>query len=315
MKRFVRPLAAGVGLTGALAAFNRSVSNSPEPSNALGGAVRRWDWRGHGIFSTQLGEGSPIVLVHGVYAGASSYEYRKLFPLLAARHRVVAFDLLGCGLSDRPNIGYSADLFTDLVIDALADAGAGEAVTVIGSSLGAAFAIRAAARSRGRVANVVAICPTGLGGVLDRPPNGAQLVLGGTVRTPVLGEALFNGLVSRPSIRYFLGHSSYADAASATPEIIDHYYAVAHQSGARYVPAHFVGGTLNCNIAQDLPFVDAPMLVAWGEQASSFSPLANAGEFLKLAQNAKLVTFANSGLLPHEEEPAALCAAIEAFLG
>ena len=315
MKRFVRPLAAGVSLTGALAAFNRSVGNAPEPANALGGTVRRWNWRGHDIFSTELGEGPPIVLVHGVYAGASSYEYRRLFSLLAARHRVVAFDLLGCGLSDHPNIGYSADLFTELVIDALADAAGTEAATVIGSSLGAAFAIRAAARSTQRVAKVVAICPTGLGGVLDRAPNGAQLLWSGTVRTPVLGEALFNGLASRPSIRYFLGHGSYADPASATPEIIDHYYAVAHQPGARYVPAHFVGGMLNCNIAQDLPFVDAPMLVAWGEQASSFSPLANAGEFLKLAQAAKLVTFANSGLLPHEEEPEALCAAIEAFLG
>jgi len=130
----------------------------------------------------------------------------------------------------------------------------------------------------------------------------------------VLGEALFNGFTSRPSIRHFLGHTTYADAASVTPEIIDHLYAVAHQPGARYVPAHFLGGMLNCNIAQDLPFVDAPVLVAWGERASSFSPLANAGEFLKLAQNAKLVTFPDSGLLPHEEEPEAMCAAIEAFL-
>jgi pimeloyl-ACP methyl ester carboxylesterase len=314
VKRFVRPLAAGAGVTGALAAFNRSVSNGPEPVNALGGSVRRWNWRGHGIFSTELGTGPLIVLVHGIYAGASSYEYRKLFPLLAARHRVVAFDLLGCGLSDRPNLGYSADLFTEQVIDALAEAGGTEPVTVVGSSLGAAFAIRAAARTTQRVAHLVAICPTGLGGVLDRPPNGAQLALTGTVRTRLLGEALFNGLASRPSIRYFLGRDAYADAASATPEIIDHYYAVAHQPGARYVPAHFVGGMLNCNIARDLPFVDAPILVAWGEHASSFSPLANAGEFLKLAQHAKLVTFAESGLLPHEEEPAAVCAAIEAFL-
>ncbi len=313
MKRFVRPLAAGAGVTGALAAFNRSVSNAPEPVNALGGSVRRWNWRGHGIFSTEMGSGPPIVLVHGIYAGASSYEYRKLFPLLAERNRVVAFDLLGCGLSDRPNLGYSADLFTELVIDALAEFGGSEPVTVAGSSLGAAFAIRAAARSMQRVRRVIAICPTGLGGVLDRAPSNAQLALTGTVRTPLLGEALFNGIASRPSIRYFLGQSTYADAASATPEIIDHYYAVAHQPGARYVPAHFVGGALNCNIARDLPFVDAPILVAWGERASSFSPLANAGEFLKLAQNAKLVTFANSGLLPHEEEPEAMCAAIENF--
>ena len=313
MKKFVRPLAAGAGVTGALAAFNRSVGNVPEPVNALGGTERRWNWRGHDVFVTEMGTGSLVVLVHGVYAGASSYEFRKLFPLLAAQHRVVAFDLLGCGLSDRPNLGYSADLFTELVVDALAEAGGTQPVAVVGSSLGAAFAIRAAARSTQRIDGVVAICPTGLGGILDRAPNGAQLALTGTVRTPVLGEALFNGLASRPSIRFFLGNT-YADSASATPEVIDHYYAVAHQPGARYVPAHFVGGSLNCNIARDLPFVDAPILVAWGERASSFSPLANAGEFLKLAQNAKLVTFADSGMLPHEEEPHAMCAAIESFL-
>jgi pimeloyl-ACP methyl ester carboxylesterase len=314
VKKFVRPLAAGAGLTGAIAAFNRSVSNVAPPANALHGNVRRWDWRGHGVFATEMGSGPLAILVHGVSAGASSYEFRNLFPLLAQRHRVVAFDLLGCGLSDRPNLGYSADLFTEQIVDALTEFGANEPVTLIGSSLGAAFAIRAAARTTGRIGQLVTICPTGLGGVLDRAPTGAQRAVGGTFRSPLLGEALFNGLSSKPSIRWYLGKRTYADAARATPDVVDHYYAVAHQPGARYVPAHFVGGLLNCNIARDLPFVDAPVLIAWGERASEFSPLANAGEFLTLAQHARLVTFPNSGLLPHEEEPAAMSAAIEAFL-
>jgi pimeloyl-ACP methyl ester carboxylesterase len=313
VKKLVRPLAAGAGLTGAMAAFNRSVRNGPTPANALGGDERRWNWRGHGIFVTETGSGSPVVLVHGIYAGASSYEYRKLFGLLGAQHRVTAFDLLGCGLSDRPNLGYSAELFTELIIDALTEFGAGEPVTLIGSSLGAAFAIRAAARTNGRVAQLVTICPTGLGGILDRSPNGAQRAVTATICLPLIGEALFNALASRPSIRFFLGQS-YADKASITPEVVDHYYAVAHQRGARFVPAHFVGGGLNCEVASDLPFVEAPLLVAWGERASRFSPLANAGEYVKLAQHAKLVTFAASSLLPHEEEPEAMQAAIEGFL-
>ncbi len=314
VRKFVRPLAAGAGLTGAIAAFNRSVRNVPAPTNELHGNVRRWDWRGHGIFATEAGSGPLVLLVHGVYAGASSYEFRKLFPLLAQRHRVVAFDLLGCGLSDRPNLGYSADLFTEQIIDALAEFGPDEPVTVVGSSLGAAFAIRAAARTTNRIGHLVTICPTGLGGILDKPQSGAQRAVSASIRTPLLGEALFNGLSSKPSIGWFLGKGSYGDPASATPEVIDHYYAVSHQSGARYVPAAFVGGQLNCNVAQDLPFIDAPLLIAWGERASMFSPLANAGEFLKLAQQAKLVTFAESGMLPQEEEPEAMCAAIETFL-
>jgi pimeloyl-ACP methyl ester carboxylesterase len=313
VKKLVRPLAAGAGLTGAIAAFNRSVGNAPVPPNELHGNVRRWEWRGHGVFATEAGSGPLIVLVHGVYAGASSYEYRNLFPLLAQKYRVVAFDLLGCGLSDRPNLGYSADVFTEQIIDALAEFGPNESATLVGSSLGGAFAIRAAARTAGRVSHLVAICPSGLGGILDKTATGGQRAFANTIRSPFLGEALFNGLASRPSIRFFLGQT-YGDKASVTPEVVDHYYAISHQPGARYVPAHFVGGLLNCNIAQDLPFVDAPMLVAWGERASVFSPLANAGEFLKLAQHAKLVTFAHSGLLPHEEEPEAMRAAIDAFL-
>jgi pimeloyl-ACP methyl ester carboxylesterase len=313
VKKLIRPLAAGAGLTGALAALNRRLRRREPPTNALGGTPRPWRWRDYDIFATEAGTGPLVILVHGIYAGASSYEFRYLFPLLARTHRVVAFDLLGCGLSARPNLAYSAELFTEQIVDALNEFGA-EPTTLIGSSLGGAFAIRAAARANDRVKHLVAVCPTGLGGVLDRPASGAQRAVAATFRSPLLGEALFNLLASRPSLRWFLENQSYADKASATPEVVDHYYAVTHLEGARYVPATFVGGLLNCDVARDLPFVEAPTLICWGERAPSVSPLSGAGEFLKLAQNAKLATFANSGLLPHEEEPDAAYAAIESFI-
>jgi pimeloyl-ACP methyl ester carboxylesterase len=44
-----------------------------------------------------LGEGSPIVLVHGVHAAASSFEMRGIFEPLSQRHTVYAVDLLGFG--------------------------------------------------------------------------------------------------------------------------------------------------------------------------------------------------------------------------
>lgn len=302
VKRLIRPLAAGAGVTGAIAAINRGLRHGRPPGNALGGRERRWNWRGYEIFTTESGSGPLVLLVHGIYAGASSFEFRKLFPLLARDHRVVAIDLLGCGLSDRPNLGYSADLFTEQISDALAEFG-DEPAMLVGSSLGGAYAVRAAVRATERVRQLVTICPTGLGGILDREPTGTQRALTTAIRSPLVGEGLFNAIASRPAIRWFLEHQAYADAKSVTPEILDHYDSVAHQTGARYVPAHFVGGELNCNLARDLPFVEAPMMVAWGEHASSTSPLANAGEFLKLARDARLVTFAHSGLLPHEEEP------------
>jgi pimeloyl-ACP methyl ester carboxylesterase len=312
VKKLVRPLLAGAGVTGALAATNRALGNAPLPTNALGGTLRPWTWRGHEIFATQAGAGPLVVLVHGIYAGASAYEFRTLFPLLARRHRVVAFDLLGCGLSDKPRLAYGTELFVDQIVDAL-DAFGEEPATLVASSLGAAFAIRAATRASDRVAQLAAICPTGLGGTLDKGPTGRGAAMTALFRTPVVGEAAFNALASRASIRWFLEHQVYGDPSRCTPEIVDHYYAVTHQPGARYVPAAFVGGALDCDVARDLPFLEVPLQVLWGEKAPAINPVGNADEFLRLARDARLATFPASGLLPHEEEPEAVDAALASF--
>jgi len=313
VKKLLRPLLAGAGVAGTVAAINRGLRDGPLPTNHLGGTQRRWTWRGYDIFATEAGEGPVVLLVHGISTGASSYEYRKLFPLLAESHRVVAFDLLGCGLSERPNLAYSGELFVDQIVDALSEFG-GDGTTLIGSSMGGAFSIRATARAADQVGHLVTINPTGLGGVLDTDPTALQSAISALVRSPIVGEILFNALASRPSLRWFLEHQSYADKRSVTPEIVNHYYAVTHQPGARYVPANFVGGALNVNVARDLPFITAPILVAWGEQTPSVSKRPHSSEFLQFARHGSLVTFAQSGLLPHEEEPESMRAAIEAFL-
>jgi pimeloyl-ACP methyl ester carboxylesterase len=313
VKKIVRPFLAGAGLTGALAATNRALSNAPVPTNALGGTRRPWSWHGSEIFATESGAGSPVLLVHGIYAGASSYEFRKLFPLLAQRHRVVAFDLIGCGLSDKPKLAYHAELFVEQIVDAV-ETFAGDPVAVVASSLGAAFAIRAATRVQDRIERLAVICPTGLGGTLDKGPKGPGPAITALFRTPVLGEAAFNALASKASIRSFLRKHVYGDPSGVTPDIVDHYYAVTHQPGSRYVPAAFAGGALDCDVARDLPFLTVPLQVLWGERAVSMNPRSNADEFLRLTGDARLVTFANSGLLPHEEEPQAVADALAGFL-
>jgi pimeloyl-ACP methyl ester carboxylesterase len=314
VKRLTQTLIAGAGVTGALAAANRAaLQTAPVPTNALGGTRLPWSWRGHELFATQAGEGPLVLLVHGVSVGASSYEFRRLFPLLARSRRVVAIDLIGCGLSEKPRLPYTPDVFVDQIVDAL-HAFAPEPASIIASSLGATFAIRAATRAIDRIDRLAAIAPAGMSGTLDGGTRGARAALAGLMRTPVLGEAAYNALASKPSIRSFLQRRIYADPSHVTDEIVDHYYAVAHQPGARYVPAAFAGGELGCDVARDLPFLSAPLLVLWGERASALNPRSNADEFLRLTRNARLSTFANSGVLPHEEEPEAAAAALEPFL-
>jgi pimeloyl-ACP methyl ester carboxylesterase len=310
VKRFARLLIAGAGLAGGLAATNRALGRAPLPTNALAGTRLPWNWRGHELFAVEAGSGPLVVLVHGLAPGASSYEYRRLFPLLAAHHRVVAFDFLGCGLSDKPKLDYVAELFVEQILDALRTFGDASA-TLVGASLGATFAIRATTQDATHIARVVAICPSGLRSAEQEAPR--RVPVTPLVRTPLVGEALYNALASRASIRWFLQRDAYGDPARATAEVVDHYYAVTHQPGARYVPAAFLGGRLDSDLARDLPFLTQPLLVLWGDKAPATNPRANADEIVRLAKDARLATFAESGSLPHEEEPEAVASAIESF--
>lgn len=55
---------------------------------------------GHRIAYNQQGEGSPVVLIHGI--PTSSLLWRKVMPELATTHQVFAPDMLNYGKSDKP---------------------------------------------------------------------------------------------------------------------------------------------------------------------------------------------------------------------
>ncbi len=209
-------------------------------------------------------------------------------------------------------MAYSAELFVQQIVDIITTFGP-EAAAVVGNSLGGAFTTLAAERLGARIGALALICPTGLGGVLDGKPSPIQTGLRNLIMMPGIGDAFFNALASRASLRWFLVNQAYADPASATPQVVDDYFIATHQPGARYVPAHFVGGALNCNIGPALASLDAPVLVAWGEHARNPSPLANASLFVGRARRGRLLTFANSKLMPHEEEPERCAAEFAAF--
>jgi 2-hydroxymuconate-semialdehyde hydrolase len=89
--------------------------------------VNRFETSGGAIAYQDEGSGPAVVLLHGF--PLSSYLWRGLIPALAARHRVVAPDLLGLGASDklagspldiRAQAGYVAELLAHIGIDRVA---------------------------------------------------------------------------------------------------------------------------------------------------------------------------------------------------
>lgn len=57
-------------------------------------------FNGHRIFTRAVGSGPPVIVLHGF--PTASYDYARLVPLLANRYRLLLFDFLGYGFSDKP---------------------------------------------------------------------------------------------------------------------------------------------------------------------------------------------------------------------
>ena len=190
------------------------------------------------------GEGPPVVLVHSVNAGASSYEMRPLFEHYREQRPVYALDLPGFGFSERSDRHYTPKLYAAAIRDFLAEI-VEEPADVIALSLGSEFAARAALDNPALFHSLTLISPTGLsdgGGKEDAEKAGD----GGEglfkfLSFPLWNQAIFDLLATRPSIRYFLEKSFHGPVDEG---LAAYGYLTTHQPGARYAPLYFVSGRL-----------------------------------------------------------------------
>jgi len=94
----------------------------------------------------ELGNGKPLVLVHGLMT--SSYSWRYNIQPLSERFRVVVPDLVGSGDTDKPlNFDYTPDALAEFLHAFVETAGLGPSY-VVGNSLGGLYVLSWAARYR-----------------------------------------------------------------------------------------------------------------------------------------------------------------------
>jgi pimeloyl-ACP methyl ester carboxylesterase len=297
-------LAGGAGVA-TLAALNASIQrNASEPDDsALGGEARFFEWKHGKVFYKALGSatGAPLVFIHGIGAGSSSFMWRKNFDVLARDFRCFAIDLLGFGFSDKPGPApYSADLYVELITDFIREV-SGYPANIVASSLGAAYAIRVADEHPELINFLVLNAPAGADKQNVRPGM-AGAAFYGLLQSPVLGTSFYNVMASERGIRdYAIKHLFY-DHRRVTNRLVANLYATSHQQGAQHAIAAFLAGYLNTDTSAAFSRLTQPVTLVWGKQDLT-TPLETAVLLLSLNPRAQLEAFDYCRMMPEQEHP------------
>jgi pimeloyl-ACP methyl ester carboxylesterase len=294
---------AGVATLAAVNAVIRRQASEPDDS-ALSGEARFFDWKYGRVFYKTAGHKNPrtpLVLVHGIGAGSSSFMWRKNFDPLAKDFTVYAFDLLGFGFSDKPGSApYSAELFVELISDFIREV-AGYPVDVIASSLGAAYAVRVASEHPELIRTLVLNAPAG-GDSFRTRPGMAGAAFYGLLQSPVLGTSFHNVMASERSIRDYARRYLFYDHRRVTDRLVAHLYATSHQPGAQHAIAAFLSGYLNFDMRDAFADLTQPSILVWGKQDLT-TPVENGTELLRLNSLARLEVFDYCRMMPEQEHP------------
>lgn len=217
----------------------------------------------------EQGSGPLVVLLHGF--PEFWYSWRHQIPFLAERFRVIAPDMRGYNLSEKPPTGYDLDTLTDDVLALIHEAGE-ERAAIVGHDWGGgvawAFAIRHPQATR-KLAILNA--PHPLRFMEEARSNPRQLLRSSYMlffQLPWLPELLLGAnrawLIARGLRRSAVVEGAFSE------EDVERYREAASQPGALTAALNYYRGALRTRSRlQELPnegAVSAPTLVLWGEQ-------------------------------------------------
>jgi pimeloyl-ACP methyl ester carboxylesterase len=262
------------------------------------------------LYYSEEGKGPPVLLIHGF--GASTFTWRFVAPEFAKSHRVIAVDLKGFGLSDKPFDGrYSvydqAELLAQLIEDKdLRD------LTLVGHSFGGGvallLALEANRRLDGRITRLVLLDSIAF------PQN-----------IPVFFRLLDVPLVSQigvrmvpPSVQARVAlQIAYFDDSKIDPEEIELYAAPLKTAAGKHAIIYSARQIVPEDIAElseRYKTIELPTLILWCDH-DRIVPLEVGIKLRRTLPNSTLRLVEECGHMPQEEQPASTLALIRGFIG
>lgn len=247
-----------------------------------------YDWPLGRIHYMKSGLGDPILLVHGLYPGASSEEFDHNIRALSRNFRVYAIDLLGFGLSDAPRIRYRADMYPLLLADFIQDV-IGSQTHVVAAGASCPYLATVAARQPELVSKVVFISPYCAASIATRA-RWLTRIIQESLRTlfllPPFNLLFQEAMAGKWEVGEMVRRSSQAKAF-VNSDKVERLSELARMPGVLRAYASLEVGLLSMRFDHLLPDVAAPALFISGRCVDSESA-ADIEAFARLPRQSRL---------------------------
>ena len=261
---------------------------------------------GQKIHAVDSGEGTALVMLHGF--ASSAHSFRFLREPLSDNHRLIAVDLNGFGLTQRPHKtkDYYIEEQSDLIVQVLAEKGI-EQFCLMGHSYGAVVSSCIAERHPEKVLKVILVSPP------EEFSGEVPWYLRGKLGTR-LAILILQLLLSNSERFHQLSSRAVYQNESLTREVSDFYRRSMLVEGFRNACVGIMesfGKHRTSMIRYEA--IEQPVLIISGEQDALVSPenIAAVGEMIP---QASVVTLSQCGHCPPEEKPDSVIEATLQFL-
>jgi pimeloyl-ACP methyl ester carboxylesterase len=277
---------------------------------------RRVEWRRHlhsvelpgaRVNYVEIGEGKPIVFVHGI--SGSWQNWLENLPHFGRDRRAIALDLPGFGSSPMPSWEIEMPAYGRLLHDFCEKLGV-EGATVVGNSMGGFIAVEAVTSAPGHFERLVLVSAAGIINTWNPEERALATAWAWKVFGPHYARRS-RFIVSRPRAREFVFRPFVRYPARLRTDLL------LEQIEGGLKQADGFGDALHAVIRHDirerLGEIEMPTMLVWG-QSDRVVPVAAALSYHRRIPHSRLEIFERTGHVPQLERPIRFNAVLDDFL-
>jgi pimeloyl-ACP methyl ester carboxylesterase len=281
---------------------------------------RQWtriDWREHlrrvelpgaSVNYVEIGEGEPLLFIHGV-SGCWQNWLENLPHFAASGRRCVALDLPGFGSSPMPEWPITMAAYGGLVRDFSAKLGLGGA-TLVGNSMGGLLAVELALAAPEAFERLVLVSAAGIINTWHPEERAVATAWAWRHFSPYFGSQ-GRQIVARPRLRRAVFQSFVRFPNRLDDDVLVEQIVNGLREADGFEPA--LADLIRTDFRERLATIEMPTLIVWG-LSDRVVPVPAAISYHRRIPHSRLEIFERTGHVPQLERPLRFNALLEEFL-